>query len=82
MKYNINDYVEKAIEEVSVKTLVDIQVDTALKWCGRACAAKYLGKDEDSHEYANEAIEHAALSGNDKLLNDIRKKMLSYGVTL
>lgn len=82
MKYNINDYIEKAIEEINHKTLEDIQVDTALKWCGRACAAKFLGKSEDAHEYANEAIEHAALSGSDKLLNDIRRKMLSFGVTL
>ncbi len=54
--------------ELRKKTLHQIQVETAYKWSGRACAAALLGRMDDAEEYAHEAIEHAALSGDDQLL--------------
>jgi hypothetical protein len=68
----IERYVQKALVELGSKTLLDIQVETALTWCGRACAASQLGLHDDAIEYAHESIEHAALSGNEQLLRDIR----------
>lgn len=69
----IRPHIEEATSELSEKDLQQIHVETALKWCGRACAAAALKLKHDSVEYAHEAIEHAALSGNDKLLKEIRE---------
>lgn len=68
----MDTYIAKALEELKKKSLVEIQVETALVWCGRACAASQLGLQVDSVEYAHEAIEHAALSGNDSVLTYVR----------
>jgi hypothetical protein len=68
----IRPHIEKAISELNEKDLKDIHIDTALKWCGRACAAMSLKLKQDAVEYAHEAIEHAALSGDDDLLKEIR----------
>jgi hypothetical protein len=69
----IRPHVEEATVELNEKDLQQIHIDTALKWCGRACAAASLNLKHDAVEYAHEAIEHAALSGNDALLKEIRQ---------
>jgi hypothetical protein len=73
---------EEALQELRTKTLNDIQVETALKWAGRACAAATYGLWHDAIEYAHEAIEHAALSGKDNLLRDIRAAMKAHGLEI
>lgn len=73
-------YLDKARKELAGKTLKDIQVETALVWCGRACVAAQEGNGHDAIEYAHEAIEHAALSGFDDLLKDVRRMLRAYGV--
>lgn len=71
-----------AFSELRSKTLKQIQVETAYKWAGRACAAALMGLHDDAEEYAHEAIEHAALSGDDRLLGVVRDAMRRAGVTL
>lgn len=73
-------YVRKALVELQRKSLRDIQIETALTWAGRACAAARLGLAEDAIEYAHEAIEHAALSGDDALLASVRASVRASGV--
>lgn len=67
-------------EEVATKTLNQVQRETAVKWAGRACAAAMQNKHDDAHEYAHESVEHAALSGDDVLLGDIRRMFAMYRV--
>ena len=57
----------------------EIQVQTAVTWAARACAAMELGLP--SEDYAHEAVEHAALSGNDLLLRDIRAAFQARKIT-
>lgn len=65
---------KEAMAELRTKDLKQIQVETAAKWCGRAIAAKVMGFDErDVTEFAHEAIEHAALSGDDNVLRTVRE---------
>jgi hypothetical protein len=73
-------YIDKARTELEAKGLKQIQVETALTWTGRACAAAARGRHEDAHEYAHEGIEHAALSGQDELLDQVRAVLMAYGV--
>jgi len=76
-------YIDKAMaEQADGKTLRDIQIETAMVWCGRACVAAAMDKHDDAVEYAHEAIEHAALSGQDGLLRAIRDQLRSYGVRI
>ena len=64
---------EEAITELQEKGLKQIQVETAAKWCGRALAARILGLAErDVTEFAHEAVEHAALSGDEQVLRIVR----------
>lgn len=70
----------KALKELESKTLNDIQYDTAITWCGRACAASMLGLMADAKEYAHEAIEHAALSKSFELLYLVQNYLDSYRV--
>jgi hypothetical protein len=72
----IEEAVEKAKSELKDKTLKEVQIATAITWCGRAIFAADK-KSEDAIEYAHEAIEHAALSGDDALLKIIREKLRS-----
>lgn len=76
----VEDYINKALIELRSKSLQQIQVETALTWCGRACAASVLGHDRDAVEYGHEALEHAALSGSDVLLRDVREAMRLHAV--
>lgn len=76
----MDEYVRKAAIELRQKSLNDIQVETAKTWAGRAIVAADLGLLHDAIEYAHEAIEHAALSGKDSLLRDVRTAMKAHGV--
>jgi hypothetical protein len=77
---NLKDYYMDAIDELQALTLKQIQVETAYKWAGRALAAASLGKGHDAIEYAHEALEHAALSGKDSVLREVREAFKSAGV--
>lgn len=64
--------VEEAKQELSAKTLDQIQQETAIKWAARYAAAYELSNDNtlttevydqwvhDQYEYRSEALEHAA----------------------
>ena len=72
--------IEASLVELEQKSLQQIQVETAIKWAGRACAAAMLDRHDEAHEFAHEAIEHAALSNDDRLLKQIRLAFVRYGV--
>lgn len=76
------DFVKQALTELKQKSLRQIQLETAMAWYGRAVAAAMLSKQADAIEYAHEAIEHAALSGDLALLGAIRAGLQSHGVEL
>jgi len=76
----VMDYVGKALAELRVTSLQQIQVETAQVWCGRSLAAHMLGLTADAIEYGHEAIEHAALSGDDRLLSAIRSSLFAQGI--
>ena len=77
---DLESAIEDAIEELEAKDIQQIQVETAIKWCGRAIAAQSLGKEErEITEYAHEAIEHAALS-DDETLFFVRDTLRDYGI--
>lgn len=85
MKYDLKPYVEKADKELSGKSLKDVQRETALVWCGRAVSTALRLEDspecfQDAVEYGHEAIEHAALSGDDELLRFVRKHLDTFGL--
>jgi hypothetical protein len=61
-----------AIAELGRKSLQEIQAETAETWAYRAYAAKMRGLYVDAVEYEHEALEHAALSGDDGLLAEVR----------
>jgi len=80
MKYDLTPYVEKANKELSGKSLKDVQRETALIWCGRAVStAMRIDYDpecfQDAVEYGHDAIEHAALSGDDEMLRFVRRHL-------
>jgi len=79
---NAKEYIDKGKAELLKKTLNDIQKETAKVWMGRACAAALMGLHGDAKEYAHEAIEHAALSGDDMLLINVRSVLLDHEVEL
>lgn len=89
----MNSAMQKAVsegfDELAKKSLRQIQVDTAYKWAGRACAAAALSMENpntdyarDCLEYAHEAIEHAALCGDSSVLQHVRSALATYGVML
>lgn len=73
-------YIEKAKGELSSKSLKQIQIETALTWTGRACASALRGEHDDAIEYAHEGIEHAALSGERGLLDQVRSVLFEHGM--
>lgn len=88
---HIRNEIEKAKPVLAIKTLHDIQVETARTWAGRACAAALYAKKavkqeehrrwmEDAREYAHEALEHAALSGNIGLVVEVKEAIITCGV--
>ena len=81
MEAELRKHITAAMQELSRNTLHDIQCETALKWAGRACAATVLKRpDVEAHEYAHEALEHAALCGDDRVLRLVRDALADYGV--
>lgn len=81
MRSSILKDVEAGLDELKLKTLKTIQCETAIKWAGRAIAAKFLGKPESEvTEYAHEAIEHAALCGVDNVLSQVRAAFDEVGI--
>lgn len=76
----LSPHITAGMQELSTKSLLTIQRETALKWAGRAVAATVLQRHDDAHEFAHEAVEHAALSGDDNLLGFIRRVFADYGV--
>jgi len=76
------EYVKHGLVELTQKPLRQIQFETAKTWYGRAVAAIKLGKPADAIEYAHESIEHAALSGDDGFLRNIREGLRRNGVAL
>ena len=80
---DINKAVKDALQELVQKDLDQIQVETAVKWCGRSIAAQMMGRDEkEITEYAHEAVEHAALSGDDETLFVVRAALRSRGIVV
>ncbi len=77
---DLREQIKAAAAELRVKSLKDVQVATAKTWAGRACVAASMGLAQDAVEYAHEAIEHAALSGKEGLLTDIRASLRACGV--
>jgi len=69
----------QARADVTTRSLGNIQKETAITWAARAVACLVLYREthepkwfSDAEEYYHEAVEHAALSGDDELLNAIR----------
>lgn len=75
----LDEAIEKASRELRSKSLEQIHAETAVTWAGRAYAAVRLGLESDAVDYAHEAIEHAALSGNMELLVGIRTHLNACG---
>lgn len=73
----LNEYTRQAHQELLMLSERQVHVETALRWAGRALAARKMGIEAD---YASEAIEHASLSADDLLLNQIRQTFSSNGV--
>jgi hypothetical protein len=82
MRGNIEPYIERGLTELRGKSMRDVQIETALVWCGRACAAARMRRHDDAQEYAHEAIEHAALSGSNTLLSDVRAALVAHGIVV
>lgn len=84
MTKDFQDQLAKAIgdakEELKRKDLRKIQTDTAIKWLGRAVASVQMGRREEAHEYAHEALEHAALAERARLIDDVRSILKKVGV--
>ncbi|NDC22799.1 MAG: hypothetical protein EBZ49_01530 [Proteobacteria bacterium] len=79
---DFNKAAADALRELGEKSIRDIQVETAVKWCGRAVAARTMGLDDrDVTEFAHEAIEHAALSGDDELLRTVRRALAQFNIS-
>lgn len=82
--------IEAAKEELSEKSFVDIQIDTAWKWASRAAVAyeasveaqdraEKLGWYLQGVEYGHEAIEHSALvEDKGKILAEIQSSLEDY----
>jgi hypothetical protein len=81
---DISAYITRAWNEIEIKSLKDVQRETALVWMGRACAASMqLGVvSPDTVEYAHEAIEHAALCGDDTVLRVVRESLADHGIVV
>ena len=58
------EIVARAQQELAVKTLQQIQQDTALLWAARFFAARATGLPIEAEDFRQEAIEHGALAGD------------------
>jgi len=57
-----------------------IQRKAAYKWAAYAAYAQEDGRPLQARDYAHEAIEHAALSGDDYVLDDVRELLANYEI--
>ena len=87
----VDERVRLALIELSKKQLSTIQRETAMTWAYRAQAAVVLMQRaqaqglhalahhwlRDATEYAHEAVEHASLSGDDRVLHAVRRLVAS-----
>lgn len=64
---------QRALTELQTKSIEQIQSETAYIWAYRAWAARELGLTLDASEYFHEALEHAALTGSDDTLREVRR---------
>lgn len=78
---NLDPYIERASAELTDRSLRQVQVETAMTWAGRAIAARMMGSP-DMVEYAHEAVEHAALTGDVNLLEALYSEFLRHGVPI
>lgn len=76
--------VAEALHEISTYLYEDIEGETALKWGARAIACFQISVREpvhglayflDGEHYLSEALEHAALTGDVKLGQAIKKEV-------
>lgn len=70
----------RAMDELRRMTIRQVQIDTAIKWGGRAIAAKAMGREADAHEYAHESLEHVALADDPELQRLLRQVFTSRGI--
>lgn len=78
----MNPNQKAALDELTSKTLQQIQIETAYKWAYRAWAAYTVAASNigvvrqqwlsDALEYEHEAVEHAALADEQGVLEDVR----------
>ena len=73
-------YFDRAVKEAEIKSRHDMLIESALIWCGRACAAIKDGQTEDAALYAQEALNHAQLSGFQGLVAMILEAFRIYRV--
>jgi len=76
----LQDHVEAALRELRTMRAADVHRQTAKVWYGRVLAALRLGRREDAQEFAHEAIEHAALSGDMPLFAEIHHNLRAHGL--
>ena len=69
----MNKQQQEALDEVQAYTMYQLHAQTAMKWAYRAWAANFLSLNLQALEYEHEAVEHAALSGNDHMLVVVRR---------
>lgn len=67
-----NPSLQAARDELHQKSLDTIQKETARIWAYRAWAAYQIKLTPDGVDYEQEALEHAALSGDDDVLAEVR----------
>jgi hypothetical protein len=82
--------IKEAQTELAQKSYNDVQVETAVKWASRACACYQTVVESEptvklswwtqGAEYESEAIEHAALSGDNAsaLIESLKKEIKPY----
>jgi hypothetical protein len=63
---------QAARDELRSKSLSEIQKDTALTWAYRAWAGYQLKHVADAVDFEAQSLEHAALSGVDSVLEEVR----------
>jgi len=68
----MSNRVDQAVAELQAKTLEQIQRETAVTWAYRAHAAKLLQRPKDYCEFEHEALEHAVLCGDDRVIAVVR----------
>jgi hypothetical protein len=76
--------IESAMRELGQKPIAQIQRETAMLWTSRAFAAYVLYRRTgelrwllDAEEYHHEALEHAALTGDPLLIEDLLTRLIT-----